>query len=632
MWELETTPQHNVVVSLEKAVLNAAASDNEDAKGLYLKALIGLRPRELNYRFQLAHHLLDTNQTAAAAEHINALTQPGPNDYAPARIWLAGQALSDTPTFPLSDDEVEGHLLMAMKFRSEDPQIRMMLAEVYLRKQQLKSAESQLQSVVLKSPELALALARISKQLGRSEQTIDRHLNMAFDYFEESLAKNPASVEHRVQFAEALVLGKRLADAERVLKEGLASNGNSVQLRTALAGYYQGLAANRLKESLLNRDLCAAMLVEAIRLTPENRSILQQALTLNSFGATFRAEDLRPAIDTIQPSEESTIEERILRIRSLAATNQIDRAILELQPLSESTPELNIVLARLLKAAGRTEESQALVKRMLKEMAVSATDDSLNRILEYVDVLNLASRFDDALSLMNDAQQHREISDEERQQFGLLLGQTSIACYDQKLAVGTFAAAEDALGLLENAWNTQAVSLSVLQRLAALSCSGGEFSEAADGTLDGLLAASSSSADVYSMVGTMALNHNQHSKARRYLERANRLDRSNPMVQNNLALALVRDQNSNPERALELVNQTLSTLPDNPDVLSTRGEIYIALQRWEDARQDLEVSYQKRPQSSDCCRLLAQVCDAMGESSLAELYRNNFAQIQNGTR
>ena len=358
LWWLETTPQQDVVVALENAMLNAARAENDEAKTIYLRALLSLRPRELSYRFQLASHFLETDQTDAAAEQISALTQPGLNDFAPARVWLASQALSDKPIFPLTDDQIEGHLLMALKVRSEDPQIRMMLAEVYTRKEQLQAAESQLYSVVGKSAEVALPLARINKRLGRSDETIERHLSLAFDYFSESLATNPTSVDHRIQFAEALVLGKRLSDAERVLKEGLASNSDSVQLRTALAGFYKGLAATRLKESLLNRDLSAAMLVEAIRLTPENRAILQQTLTLSSLGAPFQMKDLKPAIDTIEASDESTIEERILRIRALAAAQQIEQAIVELRPLCQLSPELNIVMARLLKAAGRTEDSR----------------------------------------------------------------------------------------------------------------------------------------------------------------------------------------------------------------------------------------------------------------------------------
>ena len=193
LWRLEIVPQQDVVVSLEEAMANEAMSDNDDAKSVYLRALMSLRPQELRYRFQLANHLLNTDQIAAAAQQITALTQPGPTDYAPARLWLAGQALSDKPIFPLTDDQIEGHLLMALNSGSEDPQIRMMLADVYIRKQQLKAAESQLQRIVRERPEVALTLARINKQLSYSDETIQRHLSLAFDYFAESLAKNPAS-------------------------------------------------------------------------------------------------------------------------------------------------------------------------------------------------------------------------------------------------------------------------------------------------------------------------------------------------------------------------------------------------------------------------------------------------------
>lgn len=629
LWSLETSPQNELVAKYEQALLQAATLEDAEQKTVYLRSLIQLRQHDNRYRFQLAMHLLDCDKKNEALAEIAALTTPGRNDFLSARLWLAKQALSETPTVPLLPEQIEGHLLMALKTQPKNAPAKQMLAEVFVQKGHLKGAEDHLMDLVHELPEVALALARIQTQLGRSQDTVNHHLDTAIKFSQARVMQNPTSVADRVTLAEALVLAKQLTDAERVLTEGRAASPDSRELQVALAGFYGGLAATRIKESLLNRDLCAAMLTKAIQLTPENQKLLRQALTLSAFGAKFLSDDLQPAIAAMQEKKTLSTNEKALLVQTLAAVGNLQRAIEILQPLTETEPHMNIVMARLLKAADQPAASQQLVARMLTELKADSQTASVREILEYVDVLNLADRREDALSLMTTVyEQSEDLTNEETQQLNLLCGQTSLALYDRQLSENKWTSGTVALALLKRAWKTNAVSMGVLQRLATLSCSDNQYSSAADGVLNRLLTESSAGPEVYNLVGTKALQNDQIQKARRYLESAFNLNRNNPMVLNNLALALVRDEGSNTDRALIMVESALKILPDHPDVLSTRAEVFMAMERWQDARRDLERSSLKQPQSVDCRLLLAQVCDAMGEASLAEQHRQRIRELQ----
>lgn len=221
-----------------------------------------------------------------------------------------------------------------------------------------------------------------------------------------------------------------------------------------------------------------------------------------------------------------------------------------------------------------------------------------------------------------------DATEQESRRWNQLFGQSSIAVYDERLKTKQFKDFPEALKLLDGALKTNSVSMSVLERLVTLSCSDSDWSKSADEALNNMLANGAGNSDIYNLIGSRALETQQTAKAKRYPERAYRLSRKNPMVLNNLALALTRDSISDPERALGLAEDALKILPDHPDVLSTRAEVFIAMERWEDARHDLEVSLPSRPKSVNCHRLLAQVCDKMGDDSLAEKHRKLISELE----
>jgi tetratricopeptide (TPR) repeat protein len=413
-----------------------------------------------------------------------------------------------------------------------------------------------------------------------------------------------------------------------LLKEGLKLNDSS-ELRKSLSTFYAGLARSRLSESVLNRENAKQLFVQALQLDPEDKTLLRQALTWAG-GTAFPEQALLPSIQLLREEASFESHDRLLLAEALASSGRQLEAIQIVTPLAEENHQLRPVLVRLLSAAGKDSEAKVLTQTILDQQQTTASEQSgpnLSTTVDRAEMLNLAGRFSDSVTLLesNPIPSDTEATDSEYAVFvrkwNQIYGTACLATFDSKLAAEAFESEEEAMSLLEKVFATNSQPVAVLERLVRLSCIQHDYAEAADQRLTQILAAGVANPVIYNLVGTQALQLNQPAKARQYLERAYSLGRDNPMVLNNLAIALVRDSSADPDRAMLIANAALKILPDHPDVLSTRAEIYVALERWEDARRDLEVSLPKRPQSRNSRKLIAVVYDQLGQPELAAEHR-----------
>ncbi|HWA98255.1 MAG TPA: tetratricopeptide repeat protein [Pirellulales bacterium] len=90
------------------------------------------------------------------------------------------------------------------------------------------------------------------------------------------------------------------------------------------------------------------------------------------------------------------------------------------------------------------------------------------------------------------------------------------------------------------------------------------------------------------MLGTNALERGLPIVARRHYEEALRRQPDLAEASNNLAWLLSHAEPLDLDRALSLVESALQAHPHHPTLLETRGHVYVQLERWEDARRDLE--------------------------------------------
>ena len=102
----------------------------------------------------------------------------------------------------------------------------------------------------------------------------------------------------------------------------------------------------------------------------------------------------------------------------------------------------------------------------------------------------------------------------------------------------------------------------------------------------------------------------------------------NPVLQNNLAVALIRSSSDNFTEARQLCESSLQQLPDHPDVLTTRAEILIARKHWAAARVDLETALPRRSEQPLVRRMLIAVYEALNLPDLAKEHKEALATME----
>ncbi len=182
---------------------------------------------------------------------------------------------------------------------------------------------------------------------------------------------------------------------------------------------------------------------------------------------------------------------------------------------------------------------------------------------------------------------------------------------------------------LKDAAGCSATANEPFDRIARLSLSSHPAAAAAEESVRQLRLAGTQGAHFLNVLGMHALFMKRLDEARSWLEQANAQARGkNPMILNNLATAIVRGGGDNNDRALQLANETLVILPEHPDALSTRGEIYVAMERGQDAVADLTESLKLRSHSAELHRLLEQAYTSLPDLQMAEEHRQRASDLE----
>ncbi|HIE98180.1 MAG TPA: tetratricopeptide repeat protein, partial [Fuerstia sp.] len=272
-----------------------------------------------------------------------------------------------------------------------------------------------------------------------------------------------------------------------------------------------------------------------------------------------------------------------------------------------------------------TEESERLYEQLLQDQDEISEQSPTQTVYGRSLLLLQAGRLDEAIGFIRTRRQ--DVPESERVPLDRIHAQVLLAMVDRLLRAPADTS-EAALDLLKESISVAPQEQQAVIRIASISCSKLSAAAEADSLLVRMLAEGSFNASVYKFIGTEALRANQFQKARRNLETAKRLAPQDPMVLNNLALAAIRGPSPDYDYALSLVASVLQQLPNHPDALSTRAEILLAMERWEEADRDLQLALPDRPASQNIRRLLVLVNEKLGNQDLADRHRDILNQMQ----
>lgn len=637
VWWLKEAPRTDTVAAYKQAVVDAAEEGDTEAVGIYLAGLVRLRPADKLFRFNHAMHLINNDDKEQGLEALRPLTATGPLGYNRARLWFAQQHLEEEPLVPVSAAEHEAALLAVLKDDARNLDASRMLSDYYLRTNQLELAEDRLEQIVEYLPSLNYTLVRVKVRQGRGPDQYRKYLANGIAYFRQRLVEAPDDQQSRIFLAKSLVLGNRMQDAERILREGIAAR-DTPELRLALSDMLQDMAQKLIAETPANRNKSAMILTQALHWRPDALEVAVNLMALQEQDSEVPEGAYDASIEYLQNQKQRSVQQDIALSRMLSVTGQHEQATQVLADSAHRSNQTEIVRAKAMYRGGEIEAAMAVVDRLIADCEVRIEELSPTDVVIYSNCFALKKQFDDARRVVRDAMPRIQKSydpdsmtnSEKREAAGQMrlmqqaLSRACIAHYDQLLKDPAFDDAEQAMKILTEALTTETNGAFVVDRLAAQIVGDGRFASIADEFINRLLANGVANAQIYNMLGLKALQLENHARARVLLDRSLSLDRSNPVVLNNLALAIVRDEpvsRDDAERALRLANEVLAMVPGNKDALSTRGEVLIALERWEEARADLESSISKTKDNPVTRGLLVRVFTELGEPGIAKQHQ-----------
>jgi len=652
-----------IIAAYEKA-FNAAAGDNQEAKQeTYLRALSSLRPLDPQYRFRLGEFMVQQGRKNEGLNEILRLAPGTTLGYADARMWLVRQALQPEPLKPMSAEEIEKQLKAVVERIPRHVEAHQMLAQLYTERKEWRLAEQHLSKAASIKPELNLALAGLKKRRNASSEDIRGTAQRAVVTLSEQLEKNRADSKVRVALVEAMVIAGDERTGREVLISGLQQQKDDPVLLQALSQFDVMMVDRRLTESALNRDACVPVVAAALERDPSNVMAIQMLLRLQTMGAQISGVSFQRAVDYWQKAIDENPDDnaRILLSQILLLSGNPEKAAETVQPALEQRPELRLTFAQLLKQSGKTTDSTALMEDLIAKSQSRLEQDpqDTTAAAQLAEALLASGHPEDARQCLSTFAEDPAISRIPADPaLASLYGRACLGAYDQltrsveelrrpingvsipvlESRADTAVAGDEAAGtpepavlleLLADAFACRVTTNSAIDRISRLSLSSHPAASGAEEFVRQLRLEGTYGAQVLNLLGMHALLMNRYDKARSYLEQANTQTRGrDPMVLNNLATAIIRGSDGSKDRALQLANETLALLPDHPDALSTRGEVYVAMKRWPEAVADLTESLKLRQKNAELHRLLEKAYTGLPDLQMAEEHRQRAEELE----
>jgi tetratricopeptide (TPR) repeat protein len=650
IWWLRHASQDPVIANYEAAFNAAAADSDENRQEIFLRALCDVRPMEPQYRFRLGQYLLRNGRLNDGLGEILNLAPESGNGMVEARMWLVQQAMSPKPLKPLSVEEIEGQLKLILDQAPTNVEAHQALASLYSSRKEWKLAEQHLSAAAESRPELYLDLAGLKRRLNRDPDDVTAVAQRAITALSAQLEKSRGDSKTRLALVESYLLAGQEASGRELLLSGIEQN-NDPALQKALSNFDLILVQRRLAASPISRDACVPVVLAALGRDPGNVLGLRILSQLSTMRAEISGDALSEPIAYWRRSVEenpTNPDYKIFLGQLLSDCGELEESIRTLQPLIAEHPELRLPYGRLLKRSGRENEAVPLLETVAREAdeRLKLTPDDVPSLAIWAEsLLNLGRAKEVREQLAARVKVPNASGRPDNASLETWYGVACIEYYDQltgydgdptkksDLTAGAAVpamsqSAEVLLALLADSLDCQQTSIQAVDRLARLSLSSHPAAAGAEEMLGQLRLDGANGAEVLNLIGLHAIVLERCDKAVPWLEQANAMTRgSNPMILNNLATAIVRSGARSKEDALTLANQTLMLIPDHPDALSTRGEVYVAMKRWNDAVADLTEALKLRKDSLLVHQLLVTAYRELSEPKMQELHLKRIEEL-----
>lgn len=643
------TPVTALLARYDKVRQAAAEKQDANLEETALLAMTGLLQADYSHRLRLARFYVAQGRTDEGYAEFSALAPDGGGGSAEARLWIVEQALSEKPIRQLTAAEVERQLRFVLKSQPNNSVAHGLLATEYLKRQEFLLAEQHLAEVIKVKPERSLELAQLKIRLKKPQAEVASAVAQAVTDLTQLQKTNPEDTTIVAKLVQALMLQSENDKALATLQAAQNSFPDDQDLKKLRAELIVFGVERSMSESQLNRDSAVLQTFLALQQDPANARAVDILLGLRNIGAVIPEGQLQQSLRhwTAAVEREPTNTNFGLTLARLQILmGQTAQAAETIRPIVLQQPQLRLGLAELLQKAGATTEAGELIQTAITEAEVCRQQDpeKLENWIQQADALFLLEKPEAVRELVKPILPagFQPQSDRDRLMIDLnaracLLMFDSLTNYRSSdiAAMNSKddlqfrdAPAEQLLSLLEDAGKSPGRALAALERLCVLSLSSHQAAPTAEARVLQLRSEGERGVIALKLRSAYAVAIQEYSIAIPMLEQATVVSRNrDPMVLNNLAVALVRSTPPNAARAMDQINQAIRLVPENSDILTTRGEVFVAMELWKEAQQDLMRAIELRSNNFESHQLLDRTYQALGDPAKAEYHRQQALDI-----
>lgn len=643
------TPVTALLARYEQIRQSAAEKQDADLEETALLAMTGLLPADYSHRLRLARFYVAQGRTDEGYAEFSTLAPEAGGGSAEARLWIVEQALSENPIRQLTAAEVERQLRFVLESQPNNSVAHGLLATEYLKRQEFLLAEQHLSEVIKVKPERSLELAQLKISLKKPQAEVAAAVAQAVTDLTQLQKTTPEDTTIVAKLVQALMLQSEYDKALATLQAAQNSFPDDQDLKKLRAELIVFGVERSMSESHLNRDSAVLQTLHALQQDPANARAVEVLLGLRNIGAVIPVDQLQESLrhwTSVVASEPANTNSGLTLARLQILMGQPAQAAETIRPVVQQQPQLRLGLAELLQKAGATAEADELIHAAIAE-AEARRQQEPEKLEHWIQQA-------DALFLLKKPEAVRELvkpflpaglqpqSDRDR----LLIDLNARACllmFDSLIDYQTNATAamdsrddlkfrdapaDQLLPLLEDAGKSPRLTLAALERLSVLSLSGHQAAPAAEARVLQLRSEGEQGFIALKLRSAYAVAIQEYAIAIPMLEQATVVSRNrDPMILNNLAVALIRSTPPNPARALDQINQAIRLVPENSDILTTRGEVFVAMELWKEAQQDLLRALELRSNNFESHQLLDRTYQALGDPKKAEYHRQQALDI-----
>jgi tetratricopeptide (TPR) repeat protein len=527
----------------------------------------------LRYNFAASIDALGDGDRAQAI--IRELAPENAVGYGRAHWWQAKKLMETRSTAdPKVAQRIEKHLLRAGQATPDLAELPADRARFYLTSGRLENVldDEKLMTVARTEPDLRLSLAKLLVLAGGVTQARNEATSLLAE-LRKAVDREPAGWERRLLLAETYAFLRQFGPAVDTLRQAASLTDSKLVVRATAQVY------------------AAWMDVSA----DDWKTLADVAGRASEHLAPRAAED--PTASAVMARAAETL-------------GRHDEAESRYRAAADLEPMLRFELARYYQRRKRTDDARREMAAALSavEAASAGRPGDLSQKLLAADAAVFLGEYQRAIDLLTAATANTPAK------LGPALCHVYTAWWRERRKADP---AGDHWSLVEKGLAADPWNVDLLKDITEIARGDGPPAQQAERKLRELLVRGDAPAPLHLVVGTDALLRGDMTAGRTHLEQAMRLDGSSPEAANNLAWALVHSERPAPETALQLMNFALAKQPGRGNFLDTRGHVYMALGKWQEALADFEACRAMMHGTPSYHRALATTYGKLGLADLA---------------